>query len=178
MSTKMHDDAVSAVAVEIAHSLLPGEDGALHFDAPAIVQAVLDAIGYDALVQDRDSEYSMRHILQSECDALVAERDRLREALRIIERSIAGDAQGLQRIARGALGEEEPKRHFQVGFKGGPWDGQFYEVEHIMGPVFAVGHLVGNHYWFDSNSGNKPTYHWDGTEWAVKDGIHPQDGDG
>lgn len=54
-----------------------------------------------------------------------------------------------------------------VHFDGGPWDGQTYEVERVVGPVFAVGHEVGNHYWLDTKS-DPPTYHWDGTEWEVK----------
>lgn len=48
-----------------------------------------------------------------------------------------------------------------VHFRGGPWDGQTYEVERIVGPVFAVGHEIGNAYWLDSKS-DPPTYHWNG----------------
>jgi hypothetical protein len=49
-----------------------------------------------------------------------------------------------------------------VHFVGGPWDGNTYEAERVVGPVFAVGDLVGSHYWLDTNS-NPPAYHWDGT---------------
>lgn len=49
-----------------------------------------------------------------------------------------------------------------VHFVGGPWDGQSYEVERVVAPVFGAGHPIGNHYWLDTKSGNTPTYHWDG----------------
>lgn len=46
-----------------------------------------------------------------------------------------------------------------VHFKGGPWDGQTHGVGRVVGPVFAVGHAIGNHYWLDTKS-DPPTYHW------------------
>jgi hypothetical protein len=46
-----------------------------------------------------------------------------------------------------------------VHFAGGPWDGQSVMVDRIVGPVFAVGHVIGNHYWLDARS-SPPTYHW------------------
>jgi hypothetical protein len=48
-------------------------------------------------------------------------------------------------------------------FAGGPWNGRAYEADRVVGPVFAVGHEIGNHYWLDSKS-DPPTYHWDGAE--------------
>lgn len=63
--------------------------------------------------------------------------------------------------------EEPPKT--TVRFAGGPWDGQTTDIGRVVGPVFAVGHEIGNHYWLNSKSGNTPTYHWDGTEWGFKD---------
>ena len=47
-----------------------------------------------------------------------------------------------------------------VRFVGGPWDGQTVEVERVVGPVFAAGHEVGNHYWLDTKS-DPPTYFWE-----------------
>lgn len=55
-----------------------------------------------------------------------------------------------------------------VHFVGGPWEGQTYETERIVGPLFAVGHNVGNHYWLDSKS-DPATYVWDGTEFEFVD---------
>jgi len=51
----------------------------------------------------------------------------------------------------------------EVAFVGGPWDTQTIEVERVVGPVFGVGHHIGNHYWLDTKSGDPPKYHWDGT---------------
>jgi hypothetical protein len=51
----------------------------------------------------------------------------------------------------------------EVKFVGGPWAGQTTTVERVVGPVFAVGHEVGNHYWLDSKSKGTPLYYWDGT---------------
>lgn len=56
--------------------------------------------------------------------------------------------------------DEPPKRKIEVHFRGGPWNGQTYEVERVVGPLFAVGHEIGNHYWLDSKS-DPPTYFWD-----------------
>lgn len=50
-----------------------------------------------------------------------------------------------------------------VHLVGGPWDGQQIEVECVVGPVLAVGHKVGNHYWLDTKS-DPPAYHWDGAQ--------------
>jgi hypothetical protein len=47
-----------------------------------------------------------------------------------------------------------------VYFSGGPWDGQQAQVERVIGPVFVLGHEIGNHYWLDVNS-DPPTYFWD-----------------
>lgn len=57
-----------------------------------------------------------------------------------------------------AFGIPEP-RVVTVHFAGGPWDQRTTEVDRVVGPVFAVGHEVGNHYWLDSKS-DPPTYHW------------------
>lgn len=59
-------------------------------------------------------------------------------------------------------GDEDPKT--RVSFNGGPWDQETAEVGRVVGPVFAVGHQVGNHYWLNSKS-DPPTYHWDGAPW-------------
>lgn len=48
---------------------------------------------------------------------------------------------------------------------GGPWAGTV-DIDHVVGPVFAVGHPIGNHYWLDVKS-DPPAYHWDGHEAAV-----------
>lgn len=53
-----------------------------------------------------------------------------------------------------------PPEPITVHFKGGPWDGQTTNVERVVGPVFAVGHQIGNHYWLDTKSA-PPTYFWD-----------------
>ena len=53
---------------------------------------------------------------------------------------------------------------FTIHFQGGPWGGQTAQVERIVAPVFAVGHIVGNHYYLDTKS-DPPTYFWDGTEY-------------
>ena len=58
-----------------------------------------------------------------------------------------------------ALRETHPGH--EVTFKGGPWDEQKWTVERVVGPVFAVCHAIGGHYWLDSKS-DPPTYHWDG----------------
>lgn len=52
-----------------------------------------------------------------------------------------------------------PVRKITVHFQGGPWNGTTYEVERVIGPLFAVGHEIGNHYWLDSKS-DPPTYFW------------------
>ena len=73
------------------------------------------------------------------------------------------------------LGMPDEEEHTtQVTFAGGPWNGQTYGVERVVGPVFAVGHVIGNHYWLDSKGRGTPTYHWDGTEWE----IAPTDSEG
>lgn len=54
-------------------------------------------------------------------------------------------------------------RRVAVHFKGGPWADQTAEVERVVGPVFAVGNLIGNHYWLDTKS-DPPTYVWDGSD--------------
>jgi hypothetical protein len=56
-----------------------------------------------------------------------------------------------------------PQQKVEVKFVGGPWAGQTTTVERVVGPVFAVGHEVGNHYWLDSKSKGTPLYYWDGT---------------
>lgn len=61
-------------------------------------------------------------------------------------------------LRREALSDEP--RKVEVHFRGGPWAGQTYEVERVVGPVFAVGDEIGNHYWLDSKS-DPPTYIWD-----------------
>lgn len=48
-----------------------------------------------------------------------------------------------------------------VHFSGGPWDAKTMEIERVVGPLFAVGHEIGNHYWLDTKS-DPPTYVWDG----------------
>lgn len=62
-----------------------------------------------------------------------------------------------------------------VHFSGGPWARQTYEVKHVVGPLFAVGHEIGNHYWLDTKS-DPPTYVWDGTEWEFFDTAAPASG--
>lgn len=55
-----------------------------------------------------------------------------------------------------------------VRFSGGPWDGKTTDVASVVGPVFAVGDQVGNHYWLDTKGRTgEVTYYWDGTEWDV-----------
>jgi hypothetical protein len=63
----------------------------------------------------------------------------------------------------------EHPQPFTVHFTGGPWDGKTYDAERIVAPVFAAGHLIGNHYYLDTKS-EPPTYFWDGTEWETVDG--------
>jgi hypothetical protein len=67
----------------------------------------------------------------------------------------------------GPVTEENAKQIFEWVKKsnvvGGPWDTQTIEVERVVGPVFGVGHHIGNHYWLDTKSGDPPKYHWDGT---------------
>lgn len=55
---------------------------------------------------------------------------------------------------------DETEQATVVVFAGGPWDGQSHTVPRVIGPVFAVGDEIGNHYWLDSKS-DPPTYHWD-----------------
>lgn len=50
-----------------------------------------------------------------------------------------------------------------VHFIGGPWAGQTFEIDRVVGPLFGVGHEIGKHYWLDTKS-DPPTYHWDGGE--------------
>lgn len=57
---------------------------------------------------------------------------------------------------------ESDARKVEVHFVGGPWAGQTYKVDRVVGPVFGVGHEIGNHYWLDSKS-DPPTYHWNET---------------
>lgn len=52
-----------------------------------------------------------------------------------------------------------------VHFVGGPWDGLHVEEERVVGPVYGVGHEIGNRYWLDTKS-DPPTYYWD----AQRDG--------
>src|ERR1700733_9680706 len=59
-------------------------------------------------------------------------------------------------------GPEPELRKVPVSFSGGPWDGQTYDVDRVVAPVFGAGHEIGNHYWLDVKSGNTPTYYWDG----------------
>jgi hypothetical protein len=56
-----------------------------------------------------------------------------------------------------------PDSAAEVKFIGGPWAGETTTVERVVGPVFAVGHEVGNHYWLDSKSEGTPLYYWDGS---------------
>ena len=69
-------------------------------------------------------------------------------------------AMELQRQLADLLKPKPPK--VTVYFAGGPWDGQHTEVDMATAPLFAVGHSIGGHYWLDTKSGDKPTYHWDG----------------
>lgn len=52
-----------------------------------------------------------------------------------------------------------PPRAITVRFSGGPWGGTTREVEKVVGPVFAPGDEVGNHYWLDTKM-DPPTYFW------------------
>ncbi len=69
---------------------------------------------------------------------------------------------------------EPPKA--TVHFSGGPWAGQTYETERVIGPLFAVGHEIGNHYWLDTKS-DPPTYYWDDTPWIQQEEAPAQGGD-
>lgn len=63
-----------------------------------------------------------------------------------------------------------------VHFIDGPWSGQSYEVERVVGPVFGAGHEVGNHYWLDTKS-DPPTYFWDGSGVSATRGTQEAEDD-
>lgn len=72
-----------------------------------------------------------------------------------------GSEPTLAHYIESVLANAEKPSKVTVHFVGGPWHGQTYEVEMVVGPLFAVGHEVGNHYWLDSKS-DPPTYQWAG----------------
>ncbi len=58
---------------------------------------------------------------------------------------------------------------------GGPWAGMV-EMDRIVGPVFAAGHPIGNHYWLDTKS-DPPAYHWYGPAVdPLVEAVQPEDG--
>jgi hypothetical protein len=136
------------------------EAGAIFYDAALLLTDLADALeAAEARASTAEAEVErLREFI-----ATVAYEDdpieELSERADTLVHSWPGTWQGVRRPLA-------PK--ITVHFQGGPWHGQTYEVEQVVGPVFGVGHEIGNHYWLDSKSGNTPTYHWDGTEWAVK----------
>lgn len=118
---------------------------------------------------------------------IVVQRDQLDRlwgaAQRVLNRSNSADDTWVE-VPKSTLDELgvaldfcRPARHetrqVEVSFNGGPWNGETTQVERVVGPLFAVGHQVGNHYWLDSKS-DPPAYYWDGTDWELA--AHPTEG--
>lgn len=107
-------------------------------------------------------------------EAFIAEVDAL--TIRADDRAVAVVGELTRAVKRAQMvvdGELRPiaeraPRKITVRLFGGPWNGTV-EVDHVVGPVFAVGDPIGNHYWLDSKS-DPPTYWWRGGEPATDKG--------
>lgn len=66
-------------------------------------------------------------------------------------------------LTPGELPGVRPVSSVTVWFVGGPWDAKTTDVPRVVGPMYAVGDIIGKHYWLDVKS-DPPTYHWDNSE--------------